>query len=60
MPVIQSGIDTSREGEPITIACDECGWKSDPFRDADAAFERAQDHEDLEHEGSEIKWERVH
>jgi len=46
--------------EPITIKCDECGWKSEPFKDSNAAFEGAQDHEDIEHEGSAIKWERVH
>jgi len=46
--------------EPITIKCDECGWKSDPFKDSEAAFDGAQDHEDIEHEGSTIKWERIH
>ena len=46
--------------EPITIICDDCGWKSDPFRDSEAAFKGAQEHEDVEHEGSKIKWEYVH
>ncbi len=44
----------------MTIECDECGWKSDPFKDSEAALEIAQDHEDIEHEGTKIKWLRVH
>ena len=46
--------------EPITIICDDCGWKSAPFKNNHAAFEGAQDHEDIEHEGSTIKWEYNH
>ena len=49
-----------RKEKPITITCYECAWKSEPFKDNTAAFEGAQDHEDIEHEGSKIKWERVH
>ena len=51
---------TDRPDEPITITCDECGWKSDPFVNSTAAFEGAQEHEDVEHEGSKIKWECAH
>jgi len=48
------------DDKSITITCYECGWKSNPFEDSSAAFDGAQDHEDIEHEGSTIKWERVH
>ena len=57
---LQSTITGDEDDEPITITCGECGWKSDPFINSTIAFKGAQEHEDVEHEGSKIKWEYVH
>ena len=50
----------ARRDVAVKIVCDDCGWKSELFPDKDSAFEAAQDHEDIEHKGSKIKWEYIH
>lgn len=49
------------DGELQTVNCDECGWSIDVTHlTKKQAFQEAQDHEDIEHEGSRIEWHGVH
>ena len=44
-----------------TIACGECDWQMDVSHlTTKAAFQEAQDHQDVEHYEAPIKWEGVH
>lgn len=43
-----------------TIGCEECGWIVNVSHLTKAqAFQEAQDHEDIEHEGARIEWHTI-
>ena len=43
-----------------TIGCGECKWIIDVSHlTKEQAFREAQDHEDIEHEGSRIEWHTI-
>ena len=43
-----------------TITCSDCGQRIDVTGlTKEQAFQEAQDHEDIEHEGSKIEWHTV-
>ncbi len=51
---------TASYDTPFSIRCLKCGWQSPEFEFNVMAFTAAQEHEDIEHEGSEIEWSRIH
>ena len=46
--------------DKLSVSCEQCGWKKDVSNlTKERAFQLVQDHEDIKHEGSKIKWDTI-